>query len=195
MIRPVRPAALLLFVLALSACGRKQADTAPSPTTTAADAGERARMDSIARADAERDRAERERLDRERVARERMEAARRTMEEAIHFGYDRSDLTLEARNILDAKLPLLGASRDVRILVEGHTDERGSDEYNLALAQRRAAAAKRYLVQRGIASERIEIRSLGEEQPTCTEDHEGCWSRNRRDEFQITTGGLVATPE
>ena len=195
MIRPARHAALLLLVLASTACGRKKADTTPTPTTTATDARDRARMDSIARADAERERAERERLDRERIARERVEAARRTMEEAIYFGYDRSDLTLEARNTLDAKLPLLGASRDVRILVEGHTDERGSDEYNLALAQRRAAAAKRYLVQRGIASDRIEIRSLGEEQPTCTESNEGCWSRNRRDEIQITTGGLVATPE
>ena len=195
MYRPVRLAALLLVVAASTACGRKQAETAPAPSTTTSDERERARRDSIDRANAERERLDRERLDRERIARERVEEARRTMEAVIYFGYDRSDLTVEARNTLDAKLPLFGANRDVRIVIEGHTDERGSDEYNLALAQRRAAAAKRYLTQRGIAAERIEIRSLGEEQPVCTEEQESCWSRNRRDEFRVTTGALVAMPE
>ena len=191
---PIRPAALLLLVIVASACGRKKPETTPMPTTTADDS-ERARRDSIERANAERDRLELERAERARAERERAESARRTLETTIYFGYDRSDLTIEARSALDAKLPLLQASRDVRIVIEGHTDSRGSDEYNLALGQRRAAAAKRYLTQRGIAADRIELRSLGEEQPACMDESESCWAQNRRDEFRIAAGSLVATQE
>jgi peptidoglycan-associated lipoprotein len=79
-----------------------------------------------------------------------------------------------------------------RIRIAGHTDSRGSDEYNLALGQRRAAAAKRYLTDRGIDGSRVEIVSFGEERGTCTEESDSCWSRNRRDEFEITGGDITA---
>ena len=110
----------------------------------------------------------------------------------IYFDYDRSDITDDSRTKLDAKVPVLTQNTGVRIRIAGHTDSRGSDEYNLALGQRRAAAAKRYLTDRGIDGSRIEIVSFGEERPTCTDESEGCWQRNRRDEFEITGGQITA---
>jgi peptidoglycan-associated lipoprotein len=110
----------------------------------------------------------------------------------IYFEYDKSDITDDSRTKLDAKVPVLTQNTAVRIRIAGHTDSRGSDEYNLALGQRRAAAAKRYLTDRGIDGSRIEIVSFGEERPTCTDESDGCWSRNRRDEFEITAGQITA---
>ncbi|MEO7085303.1 MAG: OmpA family protein [Gemmatimonadaceae bacterium] len=70
-----------------------------------------------------------------------------------------------------------------------HADERGSDEYNLALGMRRASVVKQFLVQRGIDAGRLETISNGEERPVCQDHDESCWSKNRRDEFTVTTGG------
>ena len=111
---------------------------------------------------------------------------------SIYFDLDRSDLTTEARATLDAKLGILSGTPEVRIRIAGHTDERGSDEYNIALGQRRAAAAKRYLVQRGIDANRIDLVTFGEERPVCRDSYEGCWSQNRRDEFEVTSEGPSA---
>jgi peptidoglycan-associated lipoprotein len=121
-----------------------------------------------------------------------IKVATATLTTTIFFDYDRSDITDDARSKLEAKVPILTQNSGVRIRIAGHTDSRGSDEYNLALGQRRAAAAKRYLTDRGIDGSRIEIVSFGEERPTCTDESEGCWSRNRRDEFEIT-GGQITT--
>jgi peptidoglycan-associated lipoprotein len=107
----------------------------------------------------------------------------------VHFDYDQSDIRPDARAALDAKIPILQANPSVTIRIAGHTDDRGSDEYNLALGQRRAAAAKRYLVERGIADARIETISYGEERPVAQGSDEGAWSQNRRAEFEITAGG------
>ena len=143
----------------------------------------------------ERDRAERERVERERTDRERALAElRRTLAEPIYFGFDRSDLTAEAREKLEAKWAILSANPTVRITIEGHADDLGSDEYNLALGQRRAAAARRYLVQRNIDPERIDITRFGEERPTCQEATDACRERNRRDEVRMTAGDLVTIP-
>jgi len=119
-------------------------------------------------------------------------AATAALTATVYFDYDRSDITDDARTRLDAKVPVLTQNTGVRIRIAGHTDNRGSDEYNLALGQRRAAAAKRYLTDRGIDGSRIEIVSFGEERPTCTDDAEACWSKNRRDEFEITGGQITA---
>jgi peptidoglycan-associated lipoprotein len=107
----------------------------------------------------------------------------------VYFDFDRSDLTAHARAVLAVKLRVLLESRDMHILITGHADERGSDEYNLALGLARAAAAKRYLTQRGVAGDRVAIVSMGEEQPACREPNESCWWQNRRDEFRITRIG------
>ena len=76
----------------------------------------------------------------------------------------------------------------MRIRVAGNTDNRGSDEYNLALGQRRAAEVKRYLIARGIAEDRIDVVSYGEERPAVAQDNEDAWAKNRRDEFEIIAG-------
>ena len=123
---------------------------------------------------------------------EAIRAATAALTATIYFDYDRSDITDDSRAKLDAKVPVLTQNTAVRIRIAGHTDSRGSDEYNLALGQRRAAAAKRYLTDRGIDGSRIEVVSFGEERPTCTDESEGCWSRNRRDEFEITGGQITA---
>jgi len=130
-----------------------------------------------------RDRAAREAAEREARLREERERARATLDQTILFAFDRSDLTSDARANLDAKLAVLRADVSLTIAVEGHADERGASEYNLALGMRRAAAARRYLVLGGIAPDRVTITSLGEERPVCTDSSESCWRLNRRDEF------------
>lgn len=116
-------------------------------------------------------------------------SARTTLLEMVHFDFDASDLRADDRAILDAKVPILQANPAVAIRISGHTDERGSDEYNLALGQRRAAAVKAYLTQHGIAESRIETISYGEERPIAEGSDESAWSQNRRAEFEITAGG------
>jgi peptidoglycan-associated lipoprotein len=110
----------------------------------------------------------------------------------IYFDYDKSDIRSDAAATLDRKLPWLTANPGMRIRIEGNADERGSDEYNLALGQRRAASAKRYLVEHGIDASRFDLVSYGEERPVCTEHDESCWQRNRRDDFVIVTVGSDA---
>jgi peptidoglycan-associated lipoprotein len=148
----------------------------------AAEAIRRAREDSIARANAEAE-----------TARRNSEMLRGTVMAGINFDFDRSELRDDAKAALDAKIPILMANSGVTIRISGHADERGSSEYNLALGTRRAAAAKRYLVERGIAEGRIETVTQGEERPLCTESSENCWAQNRRDEFEITAGGPMLT--
>ena len=116
-------------------------------------------------------------------------SARTTLLAMVHFDYDQSDLRADDRALLDAKVPILQANTGVMIRVAGHTDERGSDEYNLALGQRRAAAVKAYLVQHGIPETRIETVSYGEERPVAQGSDESAFSQNRRAEFEITAGG------
>ena len=107
----------------------------------------------------------------------------------IYFDFDKSTIRPDAAATLDSKLPWLTANPGMRIRIEGNADERGSDEYNLALGQRRAAAAKKYLVEHGIDASRFDLVSYGEERPVCTDHNEDCWQRNRRDDFVIVTIG------
>jgi len=114
---------------------------------------------------------------------------RTTLTATVHFAYDQSDLRADDRAILDAKVPILQANTAVTLRISGHTDERGSDEYNLALGQRRAAAVKAYLAQHGIAESRMETISFGEERPVAQGSDESAFAQNRRAEFEITAGG------
>jgi peptidoglycan-associated lipoprotein len=95
---------------------------------------------------------------------------------------------------MDRKAAILAANPAVRLTVAGHADERGSDEYNLALGMRRAGEARRYLIARGIQEARLTVTSEGEERPTCRETDESCWARNRRDEFAVAGGDVRAAP-
>lgn len=105
----------------------------------------------------------------------------------MYFEYDQSALSAESRATLDAKVPALQARPAFRIRITGHTDERGSSEYNLALGLRRAAELKAYLVSSGIDASRIDISSMGEERPAAQGSTEAAWAQNRRAEFvQVT---------
>lgn len=119
-------------------------------------------------------------------------AALATLTGVIYFEYDQDALSSEAQSQLDGKLGVLVANPGVSIRLTGHADERGSDEYNLALGQRRAATVKRYLTDRGISDTRVSIVSMGEERPACTEADESCWRRNRRAEVEVTSGSVTA---
>jgi peptidoglycan-associated lipoprotein len=114
---------------------------------------------------------------------------RSMLEAAVRFEYDASELTGEGRMALDAKLPILRTNTALRIRIAGHTDSRGSDEYNLALGLRRASSARKYLADRGIAVGRIDVVSFGEERPAASGDDEGAWAQNRRADFEILSGG------
>jgi peptidoglycan-associated lipoprotein len=107
----------------------------------------------------------------------------------IFFDFDKSDLTDQDKATLDAKVPSLNSNPGIRIRIEGNADKRGSDEYNLALGQRRAAAAKRYLSEHGIDAGRMDLISYGSEHPVAEGDTEEAYAQNRRDEFVITAGG------
>jgi peptidoglycan-associated lipoprotein len=143
------------------------------------------------------DSAERERLEKERLAREAAERARALAAELgtmINFEFDRADIRPADQGTLDRKAAVLAANSAVRLRIAGHADDRGSDEYNLALGNRRAAAAKRYLENKGIDGSRMEVVSYGEERPLNPGGDEAAYAQNRRDEFEITAGGdnLVA---
>jgi peptidoglycan-associated lipoprotein len=143
------------------------------------------------------DSAERERLERERMAREAEERKRALAAELatmINFEFDRAEIRPADQGTLDRKAAVLAANSAVRLRIAGHADDRGSDEYNLALGNRRAAAAKRYLENKGIDASRIEVVSYGEERPLNPGTDESAYAQNRRDEFEITAGGdnLVA---
>jgi peptidoglycan-associated lipoprotein len=121
--------------------------------------------------------------------RTKLAATRARLLETIYFEYDADELRDDAKANLDAKLSVLNANQGVKIRIAGHCDERGSDEYNIALGRRRAEAAKRYLTDRGIDASRIETASFGRERPAVQGTTEEAWSRNRRDEFEIIAGG------
>jgi peptidoglycan-associated lipoprotein len=107
----------------------------------------------------------------------------------IHFEFDMADIRPDDRTVLDRKAAIMGANGGLRVRISGHADERGSDEYNLALGSRRAAAAKTYLVNKGIDPSRIETVSFGEERALDPGHDENAWAANRRDEFEVTAGG------
>jgi len=103
----------------------------------------------------------------------------------VYFALDDSVLDQKARMILQANAQWLTRWPSTRILINGHTDERGTGEYNLALGDRRAAAVKGYLVSLGVSPDRLVPVTLGEETPVCGEHAEGCWWQNRRGMFVI----------
>ncbi len=188
-----------LAVAAVAACGGGPKPEPPGPVT--------ANTDSIAEAQ----RLEAERQAREAAAAKEREEADRRRQQAIadslaalgqttnavrallgtmiHFDYDKALIRGGDASVLDQKVAILQANSGLRVRISGHCDERGSDEYNLALGNRRATAAKQYLVSHGIDGSRIETVSYGEERPIASGHDEAAWAQNRRDEFEILSGG------
>jgi peptidoglycan-associated lipoprotein len=105
----------------------------------------------------------------------------------IYFDFDKADIRSDDAQALDASAQWLKDHPDAQLLIEGHADERGTNEYNLALGERRARAARDYLVGRGVPDDRISTVSYGEERPACTEKNDACWTLNRRAEFLVKT--------
>jgi peptidoglycan-associated lipoprotein len=101
----------------------------------------------------------------------------------IFFAFDKSDIRPGDAKVLDATAAYLKANPSQLVLIEGHCDERGTAEYNLALGERRAKSAMNYLVSNGIEAGRITTISYGKERPVCSEHAETCWARNRNDTF------------
>lgn len=184
-------AALSGLLVLTTACGKKaEPAMTPAPVTQPTpvdpDAAARARADSIRAEEARR-------AEEHRRAAAAAEAARaelvNELAETIHFGYDEYTISEGDQQLLTRKAAIMRANPALRIRVTGHADERGSDEYNLALGMRRATAAKTFLTGRGIDGSRVEVASLGREVPIDPSSNESAWSRNRRDEFEIIAGG------
>jgi peptidoglycan-associated lipoprotein len=103
----------------------------------------------------------------------------------IYFDFDRYEIRPGDRRILDANAQWLKEHGNQLVLIEGHCDERGTNEYNLGLGDRRARATMNYLVSQGVQAGRISVISYGEERPVCTEHNESCWQKNRRAAFLV----------
>lgn len=189
----------LLPISILGACKKRPAATSPTPDTSAVDpyaGNDAAREDSIRMANerAARDRAEADRLERERVERETA-SAREVLTEIVFFEFDSDQIAGQAEQNLRLKAAVLAANPDVRLRIEGHADQRGSTEYNLALGQRRAEAVRAFLANYGVNPDRFSTVSFGKERPLIEGDDEDSWARNRRAEFGITGGQVTVVPE
>jgi peptidoglycan-associated lipoprotein len=154
----------------------KPTTAAPAPTAeeeAAKAAAAKRAADEAAAAEAARKAAE-EKAEKERAA------AQAAVLQPIFFDFDKSFIRDDARPVMRANADYLKANPQVTIRIEGNCDERGTIEYNQALGQRRAAAAKKYLTDLGVSGKRISLISYGKEKPVCTESTEDCWQKNRR---------------
>lgn len=189
----------LAAALVLGACGGDPPPPPPAPTGPSAEEIAQIRADSIAAAeDAEEARlsAEQEAADRERDQQDRERGdARSTLEEMVNFEYDESVITDEAEQILRQKIQILRNSPTVRLRMEGHADERGSTEYNLALGSRRAESVRDFITGFGISGDRFTSTSFGEDRPLVNRSDEAAWAQNRRVEFVITGGTIVVSED
>ena len=183
--------ALVLIVPGLmfaTSCAKKKIESEPGVVTieeepvtegvTADD--ERARRRAL-----EEQRIREERLREQAKARRERAELEEFQNEHIYFEFDKSRLLPESKEILRNKAKWLMAHPDVSVIIEGHCDERGTSEYNMALGDRRAQSAKSYLVDLGIGSRRLMTISYGEERPLDPSHNERAWAKNRRDQFVI----------
>ncbi len=104
----------------------------------------------------------------------------------VLFDYDKYNIRPEARSTLDAVSTFLNDNTGLNVIVEGHCDDRGTNEYNLALGEKRAKSTKNYLVSLGVSPSRVIIMTYGEEKPVCMDRDEACWQSNRRAHFVVS---------
>ena len=199
-----RTLTLSLLVLAsfagVEGCRRK-VEPAPIPSSAAdSAAAARRRADSLASLAAQR-RADSMAAANAATSRDATAAADRqallemsnVLAQRVYFDFDRDQLRDDGAATLDAKAAVLLANTSVTLVITGHTDERGTAEYNLALGQRRAATVKRYLVGKGVSEGRLTTQSLGDSQPASAGSDESAYQQNRRAEFEVrgVSGALV----
>ena len=154
------------------AAGSSATDSASSTTETSSTASSSSATASSSSASAS--------SDADNSALEEARAEMMSIGDTVLFGYDSSQLSSAAIATLDAQATLLNAKPSFRVKIEGHADERGTREYNLALGERRAAAARDYLLAKGVDGSRIRIVSYGKERPAVVGSNEEAWAKNRR---------------
>ncbi len=176
-------AVVCLTLLLMAGCSKKQVQVSPTQPTDVSVSGDTGETGSMTDLEAVRQ----QRL--EDLKRQEQEAADAEAEgifsEKIYFDYDRSDLSAEARSILKQIAAALSSHPSYTIDISGHCDERGTIEYNLALGERRARSAKKFLEALGISRDRISTVSYGEERPVDPMSAEEAWAKNRRAEFSV----------
>ncbi len=178
-------AASLLIV----GCGGGPPD--PVPPAPVQPANDRAQeiADSIADARARADSIRAAQQAAQQAAARAAAAARGTVQQTVYFGYDESTITMATEAALRAKVEVLRANPGVRLRMEGHADERGTSEYNIALGNERAESVIQFLTNFGLSGDRFTSVSYGEEQPAMQGSNDEAWALNRRVEFVITAGG------
>lgn len=186
---------LLVSTLALSACaGSNQGKTSASvPSAQAPAAQSRAGAQKPQGLASENLRREQDRSSLDALRRgEAADTARDSAMKEVYFDFDQYNLDNDDRATLRASAEWLKKNPSARAQIEGHSDERGTNEYNLALAAKRAQAAKDYLVSLGVTENRLSTVSYGEEIPVCRDVTEDCWQKNRRDRF-VRSGSAKGT--
>ena len=197
--RLIYPALVLAIaiIMIVPACQQKKKISSQPPTTTAEEEAKRKAEEKARHKELERQKAiEEESLQEESIKdaglADEMETERKLTEQAvfenedIHFEFDSIRLNPQGQEILRKKAQWLRENPRVRVVIEGHCDNRGTNEYNLALGDRRAHSAKVFLIDLGIDETRIQTLSLGEERPLDLGGTEQAWARNRRAHFVIT---------
>ena len=180
-------ALVFLVIFSLPACTKKKISSEPSTTTTAEEeARKRAEEEARQKALEEEDLREESLSESERMAKVSVESERTMFEnEDIYFEFDSIRLTPEAQEILAKKANWLRENPNAKVTIEGHCDNRGTNEYNLALGEGRAQSAKAFLTDLGIDSSKLNTISYGEERPIDSDQTENAWARNRRGHFVI----------
>ena len=187
--------AMVLIVPAMLftvSCAKKTVSTEPSTTepaatdTSQADMDRQAELDRQKQLEEERLAAERaERLKAEAMDRDMMMAKNRFLNENVYFDFDNSTLDYQAQELLKQKAMWMRDNPDANVVIEGHCDERGTNAYNLALGDRRAASVKSFMANLGISGTRMTTISYGEERPVDMGHNEEAWAKNRRATFVL----------
>jgi peptidoglycan-associated lipoprotein len=173
---------LTLMVIMLvsfgAGCAKKTADSMPAGATKVEISDKDTNMQASSAPESRS-------LTEDEIRAQQREQAQRELGNMIFFAFDSFELTPESRDVLTSKADTLKKYSLFNIVIEGHCDERGTSEYNLALGERRAKAAQQFLSQLGISDGRMTIVSYGKERPLDPGKTEAAWSKNRRDEFKI----------
>jgi peptidoglycan-associated lipoprotein len=170
------------FAMMTASCAKKQVKVggAAEPSKAGETKAEAAKAGPAAAGDDKATDAEKKRRE--------LEKAQKVAEfeaQKIYFDFDKSDLKPESKAVLKKKAEFLATYTEFALRIDGHCDERGTNEYNLALGERRANSAKQYLVDLGVSAHRISTVTYGEERPADPGHNEAAWSKNRRDEFSL----------
>lgn len=183
-------AVLALAAATLVGCKKKRPADGPTNTPVAA-ADSAAQADSVAREEQRRRERDRARADSAAAIARETERVRAALSEMVFFEYDSFDLTPEAQDRLRAKAETMRENPTITLRIEGHADQRGSTEYNLALGQRRAEAVRTFLEGYGLDAGRFSTLSYGKERPLAEGEAEDSFARNRRAEFVVTGGDFA----